>query len=80
MYNPPEFVYANVHGEILMKMAIKTRKGLFIKIKSIDQMSRAIAEAQFVKGSSMEKFEEKYFDEYDDSYDNSDSCSSVSLR
>ncbi len=89
MYNPPEFVYANMHGDILVKMAIKSKKGLFIKIKSIEQMSLAIAEAQFVKDSSMKKYEDKYFKKYDDSYDDdflgnisddSDSCANFSLR
>ncbi len=93
MYNPPEFVYANVHGDILMKMSIPTKKGLFIKINSIEQMSLAICEAQFVEGS-LKRYEEKFFNRYNDTefmpnndgflanvdFDDTDSGSSISLR
>ena len=38
MENPPDFVYADVHGNLKLKMSKKTKKGLFFNFNSIEQL------------------------------------------
>ena len=44
--NPPEFVFANIHGNVQVKMKKQTKEGLFINIKSVEHLSQVIARAQ----------------------------------
>ena len=43
--NPPDFVFANVHGEIQLKMKNRSKDGLFITIKDITHFSQILAKA-----------------------------------
>ena len=43
--NPPEFIFANMHGIIQVKMKNKCIDGLFISINSVDHLARIIARA-----------------------------------
>jgi hypothetical protein len=38
MENPPDFVYADVHGNLKLKMTKKTKKGLFFNFNSLEQL------------------------------------------
>ena len=38
MENPPDFVYADVHGNLKLKMSKKTKKGFFFNFNSIEQL------------------------------------------
>ena len=44
--NPPEFVFANVHGNIQVKMKNETRQGLFFTIRSVQHLVEVIERAQ----------------------------------
>ena len=44
--NPPEFVFANVHGNIQVKMKNETRQGLFFTIRSVQHLTEVIERAQ----------------------------------
>ena len=43
--NPPEFVFANIHGNVQVKMKKATKYGLFIDIKSVSHLAQIIARA-----------------------------------
>ena len=43
--NPPEFVFANIHGNVQVKMKKQTKHGLFIDIKSVSHLALVIARA-----------------------------------
>ena len=43
--NPPDFVFANVHGVIQLKMKNRTKDGLFITVKDISHFSQILAKA-----------------------------------
>ena len=45
--NPPEFVFANIHGLIQVKMKKPTKQGLFVTINSLDDLNQVITRAQF---------------------------------
>lgn len=42
MDNPPEFVYANLHGTLLVKMKKKMKFGHFLRFDSIEELHRQI--------------------------------------
>ena len=44
--NPPEFVFANMHGQIQVKMKKPTKAGLFVTIKSVEHLAQVIVRAQ----------------------------------
>ena len=44
--NPPEFVFANVHGGLLVKMTKKTKKGMFFKFESTQELYEIIHRCQ----------------------------------
>ena len=44
--NPPEFVFANMHGVIQVKMKKPTKAGLFVTIKSVEHLAQVIVRAQ----------------------------------
>ena len=46
MTNPPDFVFANVHGDLQVKMKKRVRKGMFFSFSSIEQLSMIILKAQ----------------------------------
>ena len=46
MTNPPDFVFANVHGELQVKMQKRVKKGMFFSFSSIMQLSSVISNAQ----------------------------------
>ena len=46
MTNPPDFVFANVHGDLQVKMKKRVRKGMFFSFSSIEQLSMIISNAQ----------------------------------
>ena len=46
MSNPPDFVLANIHGEIQVKFKEESKKGLFVTFNSIKELSTVIASAQ----------------------------------
>ena len=52
--NPPEFVMANIHGELQVKLKKKSRHGLFVTFNSIDQLVHIIKEAQVIKEADEE--------------------------
>ena len=43
--NTPEFVFANIHGHVQVKMKKSSKYGLFIDIKSISDLAQVIARA-----------------------------------
>ena len=51
LLNPPEFVFANVHGQVQVKMSQKCKEGLFVTIKSMEHLTRVIANANMLEGS-----------------------------
>ena len=46
--NPPDFVFANVHGQIQVKMTNKSKDGLFFTINNIVHLSEVICKANMV--------------------------------
>ena len=49
--NPPDFVCANIHGNIQVKMKRKCKDGLFFSFNNIDQLTRIISKANLGKES-----------------------------
>ena len=49
--NPPEFVFANVHGDIQVKMKEKCKDGLFVTFNHIDHLTRIISRANMREDS-----------------------------
>ena len=45
LHNPPEFVFANVHNDIQVKMKQKCKDGLFVSFNHIDHLTRVISRA-----------------------------------
>ena len=41
--NCPDFVFPDVHGNLLVKMAHRTDKGMFFRFNNLDELSRIIA-------------------------------------
>jgi hypothetical protein len=60
--NPPEFVFANIHGQIQVKMSEKCKmsekgkEGLFVTINSVDHLTRVIGNANML-GESFQIFD-----------------------
>ena len=46
MDNLPDFVFANVHGELHVKMAKRVKKGMFFKFNTLDELIGVISNAQ----------------------------------
>ena len=46
MSNAPEFVFANIHGELQVKFKKETSKGMFITLNSVKDLGLAITNAQ----------------------------------
>ena len=46
MQNPPDFVYADVHGNLKLKMKKKTKRGLFFNFNSLEQLRALVASNQ----------------------------------
>ena len=44
--NPPDFVCANVHGNIQLKFKNETSQGLFVTINSVQHLAEVIERAQ----------------------------------
>ncbi len=40
--NPPEAVFANIHGDIQVKFAKESSKGMFVTIKSLEHLSHIL--------------------------------------
>ena len=40
--NSPEFVFADIHGNIQLKLKEKSKKGLFVPIRSLEQLSNLL--------------------------------------
>ena len=36
--NPPEFIYSNIHGEIVVKFKKETRRGMFVTFETLEQL------------------------------------------
>ena len=53
--NPPDFVFANVHGDLQVKMKNRVRKGMFFGFSTIEELSGVIANAQEFPATSMNK-------------------------
>ena len=51
--NPPDFVFANIHGNIQVKMKKQSKYGLFIDIKSVAHLAQVIARANDSEQSIM---------------------------
>ena len=70
--NPPDFVFANVHGVVQLKMKNKSKDGLFITIQNISHLSQVLAKASMNK-KAFEAFDgSKGFDDHRDSSDDDD--------
>ena len=70
--NPPEFVFANVHGDIQVKMKRETRQGLFVTVRSIQHLAQVIERAQDSKLSQKYHHEKEGWADDSHSTDNSD--------
>ena len=46
MSNAPEFVFANIHGELQVKFKKETDKGMFVTLNSVKDLALAITNAQ----------------------------------
>ena len=46
MSNPPDFVLANIHGDIQVKFTKPTRHGLFVGINSVKDLYTVVTDAQ----------------------------------
>ena len=64
--NPPEFVFANVHGVIQVKMKNRSKEGLFITIKDISHFSQILAKASMNRKTFEAYDGSKGFDEVSD--------------
>ena len=53
MINPPEFVFANIHGEIQVKLKKKYRHGDLVTFHTIKQLVSILYEAQKVKETDL---------------------------
>ena len=49
--NAPEFVFANIHGQVQVKMSQKCKNGLFVTIKSLEHLTSVIANANMLEES-----------------------------
>jgi hypothetical protein len=62
MDNPPEFVFANIHGDIQVKFSRDTKKGMFVNFYSVQELACVIAHAQFEKQTQLTTQESVRFD------------------
>ena len=74
MINPPEFVFANVHGELQVKMTRRSKRGLFIPFNSVQNLVHIINNAQGEgkfdhKGKNFDNVAEMVADDWADSDD-----------
>ena len=70
--NPPDFVFANVHGVVQLKMKNKTKYGLFITIQNISHLTQILAKTSINK-KTLDAFDgSKGFDDNRDTSDDDD--------
>ena len=48
VYNPPDFAYADVHGNIKLKMKYRTKNGMFFDVDSLQDVAWVIQNAQTI--------------------------------
>ena len=48
MYNPPDFVYADLHGNIKIKMKYRTKTGMFFDVNCMQNIASVIQNAQVI--------------------------------
>ena len=74
MSNPPDFVLANIHGDIQVKFQKDVqKKGMFFSFDSTEELSRIIANAQHVDQERLTNFHRAAYDKEERSEDgNSD--------
>ena len=58
MINPPDFVFANVHGNIMLKMAKRSKRGMFFEVKSITHLALLVQNAQVLHKVELKKDDE----------------------
>ena len=66
LYNPPDFAYADVHGNIKIKMKHRTKNGMFFDVSCIQDVAAVIQNAQNIDHRDP-KFDKKYV-AYDSNY------------
>ena len=69
MSNPPEFVLANMHGDIQVKFQKKSSRGLFVTFNSLQGFYRVVANAQ---AEDAQKVYDEDFSKWSDKDDDSD--------
>ena len=70
--NPPDYVFANVHGVVQLKMKTQTKDGMFITIQNIAHLSQILAKTSINK-KAFEAFDgSKGFDDDTDVLDDDD--------
>ena len=70
--NPPDYVFANVHGVVQVKMKNKSKDGQFITIQNISHLCQVLAKSSMNK-KSLEAYDgSKGFDDHSDSSDEDD--------
>ena len=80
LYNPPDFAYADVHGNIKIKMKHRTKNGMFFDVNSLRDVAAVIQKAQTIDQRDA-KYDKEYVP-YDSNYksgwsDFEDSCDEV---
>ena len=66
IYNPPDFVYADVHGIIRVKMKHRSKLGLFFEVACLQDVASVIQKAQTIDRKDA-KFDKEYIP-YDSDY------------
>ena len=54
--NPPDFVFADINGDIMLKMKKKMKSGMFIKIRNITHLCQVLTQSQ-MKENSYEEYD-----------------------
>ena len=66
IYNPPDFVYADVHGIIRVKMKHRSKLGLFFEVTCLQDVASVIQKAQTIDRKDA-NFDKEYIP-YDSDY------------
>ena len=57
LHNPPEFVMADVHGNLLCKLKNRSKRGLFLKFSSLEDLDQKLTKVSLENGPALDEFD-----------------------
>ena len=71
LHNPPEFVMADIHGNLLCKLKNRSKRGLFLKFSSLEDLNQKLTNVSLENGQALDEYDKimdpsyTYFDRVD---------------